>query len=58
MGIAIERSALKTLREARKVLWDYIDRIERQESFDEEVHEWAERLAYDLDEFIDGMERR
>lgn len=57
MGIAIDRDSLKTLKEARKVLWTFIDRTERQESFDEEVHEWAERLAYDLDEFIDGMER-
>lgn len=58
MGIAIDRQGLKTLKEARRVLWQYIDRIEQTEPFDEEVHEWAERLAYDLDEYIDGMERR
>lgn len=63
MGIAIERQGLKTLKEARRVLWDYIDRIERSfdpkrpEKYDSESHDYVERLACDLDELIDQMER-
>ena len=58
MGIAIERSALKTLKEARRALWAFLEHIERREPFDEETYEWTEQLACYLDEYIDGMERK
>ncbi len=63
MGIAIDRTELETLRKARRVLWDHIDRIERSfdpkrpEKYDSESHDYVERLACDLDELIDQMER-
>lgn len=58
MGTAIERSALKTLKEARRALWAFLEHIERREPFDEEAYEWTEQLARYLDEYIDEMERR